>query len=71
MAIGTTTQRQAHAARRASAAGRWLPLGFYAANVALWIAAGVQARVGDLLWLALLSAPPAALYWWRTRGPRP
>lgn len=52
---------------RDSALRRWVPMGFYGINVALWFATGIAAEAWDLLYLVLLPLSVVAVYIWRTR----
>lgn len=58
---------EGHISKRWTAAGRWLPALFYAANLFLWFLAGVEAGLTDLLWLVALPLPVLGLYFARIR----
>jgi hypothetical protein len=66
MAIKATTLLEDHVSKRETSLGRWLPITFYAVNLALWIATGIRAEAWDLLWLAVLALPVLGLYLWQT-----
>jgi hypothetical protein len=66
MALKAPPQRADHVRKRETPGGRWLPVTFYAVNLALWMVTGIRAAAGERLWLAVLALPVLGLYLWQT-----
>ncbi|MDD5579901.1 MAG: hypothetical protein PHY16_11565 [Methylobacter sp.] len=58
--------KASHSEKRESRLGRWIPVGFYSANIITWLGIGLAASAWDLLPLVLLPLLAVTIYLVRT-----
>jgi hypothetical protein len=67
MKKGFLILKKNHSLKRESLAGRWIPAGFYSANIITWFIIGVISGELALLLLVLFPLPALILYVIRTK----